>query len=87
MRFGVKYCGGCNPRYNRSEIVEKLKKDFPDAVITSTTIEHDYSIIIAGCNVACVHHDQVHGVKGKILVKSEKDYEILLKIIKADNKK
>lgn len=29
MKIGIKYCGGCNPRYDRNQEVEKLKKNFP----------------------------------------------------------
>lgn len=30
MKIGIKYCGGCNPRYDRSHEVDKLKKRFPN---------------------------------------------------------
>ena len=35
MKIGIKYCGGCNPRYDRSQEVEKLKKKFPQHTFTS----------------------------------------------------
>lgn len=33
MKIGIKYCGGCNPRYDRSQEVEKLKKKISPAYI------------------------------------------------------
>ena len=30
MTVAVKYCGGCNPRYDRGAALEKLKKRYPD---------------------------------------------------------
>ena len=35
MKIGIKYCGGCNPRYDRSQEVEKLKKKFSQHTFTS----------------------------------------------------
>lgn len=29
MTVAVKYCGGCNPRYERTELAERLRADFP----------------------------------------------------------
>ena len=31
MKIGIKYCGGCNPRYNRTAVVSRLKKDVGEA--------------------------------------------------------
>ena len=36
MRLGVKYCGGCNPRFDRKEIVKRLKEDYPHINIKSS---------------------------------------------------
>ena len=30
MKVGIKYCGGCNPRYDRGEFVSKLLAAHPD---------------------------------------------------------
>ena len=30
MVFGVKYCGGCNPRYNRTSFFDTVKKRCPE---------------------------------------------------------
>ena len=29
----MKFCGGCNPVYNRRRVLERLQSDFPEAVI------------------------------------------------------
>ena len=34
MKIGIKYCGGCNSRYDRTKEVEKLKKQFPQHEFT-----------------------------------------------------
>ena len=81
MIIGVKYCGGCNPRYNRREIVTRLKDDFPDLLIGTTKEKHDFTLILAGCNVVCLKHDGHMGSKGKFVFRSENDYDSLYKII------
>ena len=32
MRCGVKFCGGCNPRYDREEVFRRLKERFAERV-------------------------------------------------------
>ena len=32
----VKYCGGCNTRYNRTGLTRRLREDFPELRITET---------------------------------------------------
>ena len=27
MRIGIKYCGGCNPTYERTDVVLRIKKN------------------------------------------------------------
>ena len=55
MKIGIKYCGGCNPRYDRSQKVEKLKKKFPQHTFTYE-IENtvcDICLLVCGCMTAC----------------------------------
>ena len=32
MRIGIKYCGGCNPVYNRGRQVKRLQEQYPEHV-------------------------------------------------------
>ena len=55
MKIGIKYCGGCNPRYDRSHEVEKLKKKFPQHMFTYD-VENtvcDICLLVCGCMTAC----------------------------------
>ncbi|WP_296828194.1 MaoC family dehydratase [uncultured Megasphaera sp.] len=55
MKIGIKYCGGCNPRYDRSKEVEKLKKKFPQHTFTYDTENTicDFCLLVCGCMTAC----------------------------------
>ncbi len=54
-RIGLKYCGGCAPRYDRVEQVGVLKKMLAEAVILlSYEAENlDAVLIVAGCPTSC----------------------------------
>lgn len=55
MNIGIKYCGGCNPRYDRTREVQKLKKKFPRHTFTYTPekIVCDVCLLVCGCQTGC----------------------------------
>ncbi len=57
MIVAVKYCGGCNPRFNRSEIVRMINRDFSGAEIVYSApepVSADLLLIICGCSSRCI---------------------------------
>jgi len=74
MRIGIKYCGGCNPKYDRINFVKKLIDEYK-SILFETARDNEYYnlvIIICGCTSACVNHDKLIGLK-KIIVTDEND--------------
>ena len=54
ISVGIKYCGGCNPRYDRSRMVTELIKEFPGiSFIYDTSVYCPLWITVNGCPVAC----------------------------------
>lgn len=53
MKIFVKYCGGCNPRYDKAELVGKLRNDLPGHSFSETYDDPDVSLIVCGCPSAC----------------------------------
>ena len=55
MRVGIKYCGGCNPRYDRSALVAQLKKALPqvDFQPVCPGESYDLLLVVSGCHVEC----------------------------------
>jgi len=56
MRIGIKYCGGCNPRYDRVAEINKLKAEFPMAEFVAASnypTECDIILIVCGCFAVC----------------------------------
>lgn len=54
MRVGVKYCGGCNPAYDRGQWVADLKERLPDTVtLVRSDDRPDRILAVMGCPTAC----------------------------------
>lgn len=55
MTVAVKYCGGCNPRYERTELAERLRADFPGVRIVRAEEPADVAAIICGARPRARH--------------------------------
>ena len=61
-RVGVKYCGGCNPSYERVEMVQEVQSLLKDRFIFSTYDQQDSDIMlfVCGCPRACANKNSSH---------------------------
>ena len=51
---GIKYCGGCNPGYDRVALVEEVKKLLrEEAVLVGVDEEVDVVLAVQGCRTSC----------------------------------
>ena len=69
MFCGVKFCGGCNPRFERGKVLEQLKEHFADRIEFSYAqegTEYDILLIIGGCANCCASFCQYKTKKGNI---------------------
>lgn len=84
MRIGIKYCGGCNPRYDRTNVVSRLKEHIGEGHNIETAkqgIIYDIVIILCGCTCACASHQNLEAKYEKVFVTSESDIIKLLNVI------
>ncbi|MDD3169415.1 MAG: hypothetical protein PHC91_08155, partial [Eubacteriales bacterium] len=61
MLIGVKFCGGCNPRYDRGKAFEAIKKQTQgeaEYVIAQEGMEYDRLLVIGGCTNCCASYCQ-----------------------------
>lgn len=67
MKCGVKFCGGCNPRFERGEVYRSLKKEIERIDFSHADEENQYDIllVIGGCQSCCASYEQ-YDVKGDI---------------------
>ncbi|NPV91468.1 MAG: hypothetical protein HPY50_11925 [Firmicutes bacterium] len=64
-QIGVKYCGGCNPQIDRSQLVKEIGKRLPDdcRLVTGQPREGlDAVILLCGCPAACVDRAAIGGL-------------------------
>ena len=77
MNIGIKYCGGCNPKYNRSAFIAGLAAEYKDKIKIEPIKEdviYDMVIIMNGCSSVCVNISEMKH-KDKILsAASEEDF-------------
>jgi len=81
LKLGIKYCGGCNPRYDRSQLFRRIQADFGHIHTIEIAEEketYETLFIIGGCMNCCAKTDHL-SVQGKtVRIKSPEDYEKLI---------
>jgi len=52
----VKYCGGCNPTYDRVAVVKRLERALEEEAefVSFTEEDLDLVLVVCGCETACV---------------------------------
>lgn len=60
MKLRIKFCGGCNPIINRSQLVKDVKDEL-SKVVNVEIVDHgaDVGLLIGGCQVCCVDLSQI----------------------------
>lgn len=55
-KVGLKYCGGCNPDYDRTALAASIRERLKDRVefVSHYNGGYDKVLIITGCECACV---------------------------------
>ena len=55
LKIGLKYCGGCNPSYDRGAMAERITGALKDSAEFVTIIDDsvDHVLSIQGCDVSC----------------------------------
>jgi hypothetical protein len=55
LKVEIKYCGGCNPYYDRVALVERIKSRLKDRAEFVSPSNDDVDLVLAvqGCQTAC----------------------------------
>lgn len=77
MKIGVKYCGGCNPCYERSDIIRWVKRDYPTIEIEAIKEDafYDICLIICGCREECSDYSYLKKQYDVLVIRSPEEYE------------
>ena len=80
-KIGIKYCGGCNPSYERVEVVQRTQSLLKDRFIFSVddVQDSDIMVLVSGCPRACAERnsDNLEAPSHSIL--GENDFQSLIK--------
>lgn len=85
MLIGVKFCGGCNPRYDRGKAFETVKKHLQgeaEFVMAEEGREYDYLLVIGGCTNCCASYSQYKVKNGTIKMWDESHINNIITKIK-----
>ena len=60
MKCGVKFCGGCNPRYQRGDAYRQIRDELEDIEFdyAQEEVPYDQLLVIGGCPACCASHKQ-----------------------------
>lgn len=83
IEVGLKYCGGCNPAYDRKEIADIIGRQWGIKLKPYNENEiSDVVLIISGCNVDCVNTWEYKSRYGTVLINSPEQVQEVIKQIR-----
>jgi len=73
---GVRYCGGCNPRFDRVGFVRRLENEFPEINITYAEegVQYAAILVVCGCLAACASRNGLMNTENLLVIRSDMDY-------------
>ena len=76
VTVGVKYCGGCNPRYDRVGLVNRLAAAFPSLHMETARpgVPYDFLLVVCGCTARCADTAGLSSRLGRAVLSSDADY-------------
>ena len=69
VRVGLKYCGGCNPEYDRVALVRHMEESLQGRVEFVKPASEGVELILAveGCSTACADLSTFQGMEVRII--------------------
>jgi hypothetical protein len=77
-KVAIRYCGGCNPRYDRGAMVERVCRNHPewDVEIATEGRTYDLLLVVGGCPSCCAAYQQFTALHVKKIWTDVDDIEI-----------
>ena len=69
IRLGVRYCGGCNPAYDRIKLVEQIREKLQGSLGEEVSLalpgaQADTTLVVCGCPTCCADGEGVNKSAG-----------------------
>ena len=69
MTVNIRFCGGCNPRYDRSAFADRIRTAYPQIrFLMNESQDTDAVIVLCGCSAACANVTDSYGRNGRIVL-------------------
>ena len=58
MKIGVKFCGGCNPTYDRKKFLDRTIEEYPfyEFEMAQPDVRYPELLVICGCQRCCADY-------------------------------
>ena len=68
-QLGARYCGGCNPRYDRVALVKRIGGFFPEAefVTAQAGVKYPAVLVVCGCPSRCANVSDLAVPAGRLI--------------------
>lgn len=88
-KIGIKYCGGCNPTYERVEMVERVQSRLENRFLflRHDQEEPDVLVLINGCPHSCATENLNHTNIPFLSIAGESHFETLIDWLSAFDEK
>lgn len=86
MVCGVRFCGGCNPRYERGDALERIRKYFSGRVdfrYAEEGVMYDLLLVIGGCSSCCASHCQYETKGDRVIMWDQSHIEEVIERIES----
>jgi hypothetical protein len=82
MRVGLKYCGGCNPEYDRVALVRHIEESLQGKIAFVSPESEGVGLILAveGCRTACADLSAFEGMEIRVITNIEAGYRFIQEI-------
>ena len=88
MKIGIKYCGGCNSRYDRKQEVQKLIQKFSQHTFvyaTQDTTVCTMWLIVCGCITCCASTDGLVATKKLFVLHTPRNFADVVSFINQED--
>lgn len=85
LKAGIKYCGGCNPRYDRVALAEYIKKSLHGKVefVSLDNEVIDLILAVEGCRTCCADLSSFEGTPIHFIAQIEDAGKFLQKFLQS----
>jgi transcription antitermination factor NusA-like protein len=83
LKIGIKYCGGCNPYYDRVALVQRIESRLQGKAefVSPDTDSVDLVLAVEGCKTACADLGSFDGKEIRVITQDEDVEEFIQEIL------